>query len=104
MAGKTKGGSKNKAKAKAGKAASDAAAESPDGKGCRACNFSGEVCRDCGEPHTGCDCATFAPVACKACDPATMAAAEHQPEPIEPPAGYETADQPPAQDDADDAG
>lgn len=62
MAGKTKGGVKNKAKANQQKAAEPAAET-----GCRACNFTGETCRKCGEPIVGCACKSFEPVACKAC-------------------------------------
>lgn len=62
MAGKSKG-AKNKAKA-----AATAKTESP-GTGCHACNFCGEVCRQCAEPATGCECKRFEPVQCPTCMP-----------------------------------
>lgn len=61
MAGKTKG-----AKSKPKAAATKDKAAAPE-KGCHACNFSGEVCRECKEPATGCECQTFQPVSCSAC-------------------------------------
>ncbi len=114
MATKTK---KKNGKAKAPKEeaaqAGPSQSDTPETAGCQACNFTGEVCRKCGEPIVQCDCETFEPVACGKCG---TSPAEIQPEPPEaaavgdvqateqPPAGYETADQPPAADDADEAG